>query len=76
MKTERKEYERKVQYYIDVINAYVLGGIASNVLHLTENQVNRIYTRFVECGYSLNDTSNIAENDYDHIVLNLAKEFA
>ena len=60
------------EQYIDAINAYILGGVRL----LTDEQINSIYSTFKENGYSLDDVSEIDDDEYDNIVLELANKFA
>ena len=60
------------EQYIDAINAYILGGVRL----LTDEQINSIYSTFKEYGYSLDDVSEIDDDEYDNIVLELANKFA
>lgn len=62
------------EQYIDAINAYILGGV--RLALLTDEQINRIYSTFKEYGYSLDDVSEIDDDEYDNIVLELANKFA
>ena len=64
------------EQYIDAINAYILGGIDGKLALLTDEQINSIYSTFKEYGYSLDDVSEIDDNEYDNIVLELANKFA
>ena len=64
----------RVQKYIDHINAYILGGV--RLALLTDEQINSIYSTFKENGYSLDDVSEIDDDEYDNIVLELANKFA
>lgn len=43
---------------------------------LTDEQINSIYSTFKEYGYSLDDVSEIDDDEYDNIVLELANKFA
>ena len=60
------------EQYIDAINAYILGGVRL----LTDEQINSIYSTFKDYGYSLDDVSEIDDDEYDNIVLELANKFA
>ena len=65
----------RVQKYIDHINAYILGGVRGKMALLTDEQINSIYSTFKEYGYSLDDVSEINDDEYDNIVLELANKF-
>ena len=60
------------EQYIDAINAYILGGVRL----LTDEQINSIYSTFKDYGYSLDDVSEIDDDEYDNIVLELTNKFA
>lgn len=60
------------EQYIDAINAYILGGVRL----LADEQINSIYSTFKDYGYSLDDVSEIDDDEYDNIVLELANKFA
>ena len=62
------------EQYIDAINAYILGGV--RLALLTDEQINSVYSTFKENGYSLDDVSEIDDDEYDNIVLELANKFA
>lgn len=64
------------EQYIDAINAYILGGVSGKLALLTDEQINSVYSTFKEYGYSLDDVSEIDDDEYDNIVLELANKFA
>ena len=69
------------EQYIDAINAYILGGcyardVDGKLALLNDEQINSIYSTFKEYGYSLDDVSEIDDDEYDNIVLELANKFA
>ena len=64
------------EQYIDAINAYILGGCYARDVGLTDEQINSAYSTFKEYGYSLDDVSEIDDDEYDNIVLELANKFA
>ncbi len=64
------------EQYIDAINAYIVGGVDGKLALLADEQINSIYSTFKEYGYSLDDVSEIDDDEYDNIVLELANKFA